>query len=199
MVNNSFAKFFREIYSNPAAKDALQHFEKRHKWYSSIVILILWHIKNRLGRLTRSQLITLHHTIFAWHERIIKPLERLQKMMAKQNNEAELKKLSDETEQLLEFSIVYEINLLETHLPSFRHNKRPDKVLISDACQNILVYCKLIPCQLGRKDIKQINTLFCAIFEEFESNEIHNACKNHISAYRLKQPLSFEQMLLEEL
>ncbi len=195
MVNNNFAQFHHQIYQMPEAVKAINHFEKRKHWYPSLTLLMLWHIKNHLGRLTQSQLKTLQNTIGAWHERIINPLRRLQKLLIKQKTS----ELTAEIEQLLEFSLVYEVNLLETNLPVFRHNKRADKLLVSDACQNIIVYCKLISCKLDQEEISALKQLLAVVFDTHEQNDINDACQQHISAHHLKQPLTYEQLLLEEL
>lgn len=195
MASSYFAQFHAECIQQNNIKKILDYFEQNHQWHSSIVLFMLWHIKSHLGRITASQLKQLHHDTKAWHTRITKPLSKLHgTLSSKQQHD-----MAKEVQHILKLGMAYEIQTLESTLPSLHQNKRTDTLLINDACQNIVVYCKQIPSKFAQDDIGRIRSLLTEIFSQHDPKEIEHACQTHIGAYFLNQPPTYEQLLLEEL
>lgn len=173
-----------------AAVQALQYLANSHQWYPSVVLSIFSHWQNHQGRLSQSRLASLHNSIQLWHERITLPLLKLQQLCTKI--------FSADTHNLLKSALCCESFILKTQLPQF-DNKKSGKLILSDLCHSLLNYSKFKRSRLNQIDLKFIYSLLVDLLPEMQHNDIQKACDEHLGSFYLQRPVSFEQLILEEL
>jgi hypothetical protein len=189
-MNANFKTFCQQAYKKPNAKQTLDHLSSTHQWCPNLVLAIVWHITNNRGRLSQTQLKQLQNTVQTWHDRITLPLDRLMRI----TNTIML-----DMENLIEYNLLYELQMIESQFPEFKPNNKSSTALLNDLCHNLLIYSKLKQTSLNFHDINVLKKLLHSLLPKHLLAEIDDACEHHITTYYVKQPLTFEQLILEEL
>jgi len=175
----SFTQFYRHFSQNRVISSALQNLENHFHWYPSILLLIVWHVKNHYGRLSQVQLRQLQKVVQQWHERLVNGLNRLNQTVQMKCGQDILTQI----QQLEQLSLTFEANMLEDYLTYPKTKSKPENHLVRDVCQNILLYGKLLQSPLNDDAIKSIKLYIVAVFPEQNLLDIEIIVEQQLKSY----------------
>src|SRR3990167_5543646 len=82
LPQHPFVSFVDDLIDNPLVKSALHHLQTRQGVNTNLILYTIWLGQYQRGRLVKQDHKTLLSTIHAWHERILTPLQRLQRSVS---------------------------------------------------------------------------------------------------------------------
>lgn len=139
----------------------------------SMILFCCWHAEMGQGRLTRQELQQLQTAVFDWHLRITQKLINLITPL----NEMRLSKLKEMVASYIEISEQDELSLLNDVLVKFTKLNRSPQQKLTEACKNIMLYCKLQNIAITANLCELFYQLLACVFPTIDLLETHAICQ----------------------
>jgi hypothetical protein len=139
LPDHPFRRFVTHLNEQKATWEILEKLRQNSAILLNLLLFCCWFATAGQGRLTKSDIQELIKIIAAWHERILPALSQL-------NDNCKKADLSDPLKQEILTSLKFAENIEQMMLTDVpikftRHSRTPQQKL-TDACKNIVLYCK---------------------------------------------------------
>ena len=132
----------------------------------NLVGYLLWYACCAYGRIPKKYFIRLKYTVSTWEEEIVDELDRL-RFIINQPRRREAEKLRVVGQWLrdeIAFVKTIEQDLLLDMIPLLQKTKRTGQQRLSDACSNLINYCKHAKIRLSKDMVDDFSLILCVLF-----------------------------------
>jgi hypothetical protein len=195
--NSPFALFATNLQSQSHTAPILKNLKQRHGININLLLFTLWFAMIQCGRLSKKEITQLAAATQHWHERILLPLQRFEAKLPAQANTG----LNAFIKQWLQTEIAIadqiEQRLLAETLDNIKPGTRSLQQQLTDACQNLAIYCKSMQIQLDVNNQEQIVNLLKSIFPAHSTTAVVKACDQILQSIMNALP-GYSQLSLHE-
>lgn len=188
LPNHPFCRFCTQVEQQAAV--ALQSLRVRHDLNITLLLFCCWYAVNQHGLLSKAQVKQLLSTLYAWHQRIVSPLDGL----CNQLKEVELdpwvqtlthdvltaKHTAEQIEQLL---------IVEVLAKKSRRNRPSLTQATTHACLNVGAYCQSVYVSLDEVDYANLGEILAAVFPDLEVHRAASLCRNVLLERQSREPV----------
>jgi len=189
--NHPFVTFSTSAIKNTLIKEPLTCLQHQYNLNINIILYTLWYGLSQHGRLLKQDIKALLQSIDFWHERVLIQLKRLA---------GYLPAIEELVLPELEAAENIERQLIANTLFKMNFQKRNPAQQLSDACHNVVSYCKIMNAHITSENQHAIIALLQASFPNLIAAEI-----THAYEHSLNHPAStesqgnFSQLTLSDL
>ncbi len=188
LPNHPFCRFCLLV--EQQAGDALQALQLRHGLNTTLLRFCYWYAVNHQGLLSKTQIKRLLATLYAWHQRIVSPLDQLCNQLQDPEIMMQLQAISDEALTTRHTAEQIEQLLITDVLPKkLRRGRTTLTQAITHACLNISTYCQSIYVHLDDIDYVYLGEILAVVFPDIEKHKATTLCRHIFSERPLKEPL----------
>lgn len=188
LPNHPFCRFCSQIEQQAGA--AIQSLHSRYELNTTLLLFCYWFAVNQYGLLSKTQIKHVLAALYAWHQRIVSPLEYLCNQLNNSEVGSWLQSLSEDaldtkhTAEHIEQLLIIEI------LPKKSRRNRPTLAQAAiHACMNVGSYCQSIYANLDEMDYVHLGEILTAVFPDLEAHKAATLCRNTLSERQPKEPV----------
>jgi hypothetical protein len=175
------------------SNEALRTLCHRHDLNAEVLLFCYWFAENNQGLLSKSQVKLLLAAIYAWHQKIVSPLDRLCKQLT-ESIAYDVWTLEDSpypaAEETLLAAAQIEQMLLADILPKKTRRNRPSFTQITThACLNVSTYCRTVYVSLDEPDYTSLAAIATAVFPETDTDKARSFIRNTLHARQNTTPV----------
>lgn len=199
LQNHPFCRFFDQV--NQQAEEALSVLKNRHDLNSNLLLFCYWFAANNQGLLSKAHIKQLLAAIYAWHQKIVSPLDALCNQLTESvdldlwtledsafENAAETRQTAEQIEQFL----------IADLLPK-KPRRRGRSFLAqttTHACLNVATYCQAIYVSLDESDYQCLAHVSTAVFPEMDAVKALSFIRKTLSGRQSKEPLQRDLLVV---
>lgn len=186
-----FCRFCTHI--KEQSHEALRTLSHRHDLHADVLLFCYWFAANNQGLLSKSQVKLLLAATYAWHQKIVSPLDRLCNQLT-ESIACDIWTLEDSpspaAEETLLAAAQIEQMLLADILPKKTRRNRPSFTQITThACLNVSTYCQTVYVSLDESDYAALAQIANAVFPEIDIDKTRSFIRNTLHARQNTTPV----------
>tara|TARA_B100001173_G_C15935803_1_gene524868 strand:- start:167 stop:781 length:615 start_codon:yes stop_codon:yes gene_type:complete len=163
-MSQKFFQYTVEWMRSSAVSHSLNRLQ-RVRLNANLVCYLIWYAQQACGRIKKKQFIKLHQVVFAWNEEVVEELQRLQSMIALHQHE-KMATIRGWLHDEVDIAHQMERSLLLEAVPMGSVLRRNDQQLLSDACYNLVQYCKFSHVSLSDMELAELAVILAGVFDD---------------------------------
>lgn len=188
LQNHPFCRFVAQI--EQQAGGALHALQSRHDLNRTMLLYCCWFAVCQQGLLSKTQIKRLIATLYAWHQRIVSPLDKLCNSLKLAELDNWIQSLSNDALQAKHTAERIEQLLIVDILPKKPRRGRPTLTqMVTHACLNVNAYYQSVYLHLDDKDYPHMGEIITAIFPDLEVHKATSLCRNILAERQSKEPV----------
>lgn len=182
-MSQKFFQYTVELMRSSAVSDSLNRLQ-RVRLNVNLVCYLIWYAQQAYGRIKKKQFVKLHQVVFAWNEEVVEELQRLQSMIALHQHE-KMTTIRGWLHDEVDIAHQMERSLLLEAVPIGGVLRRNDQQLLSDACYNLVHYCKFSHVSLSDVELAELTIVLAEVFVDVSQEEVMEALVSQLKKAKL--------------
>ncbi len=169
-MGQEFFQYTVELMCSGAVSRSLDRLQ-RVRLNANLVCYLVWYAQQAYGRIKKKQFIKLHQVVFAWSEEVVEELQRLQSMIVLHQHE-KMTTIRAWLHDEVDIAHQMERCLLLEAVPMGQRLQRNERQQLSDACYNLVHYCKFSKVPLSKGELNEIAVVLSMTFCDIAEAEV---------------------------